>query len=175
MDDHRLTSEYFKKCFFSVDGLWFLKLEESASFEKALEIDIAVWKVLPKIEARTIKNLLCLSSGIDGLQQAFSFKLKAEEYDYKILPARGGFSIEIYSCPWVHHITKAGRQHLMQQIADAICPVEYETFAREFGAAISFTHEQKGCLEKHHCVFTFSQDEGLQSGEGGKGDVRSET
>lgn len=154
--DDKLVAEYFKKCFLSVDGLWFVKLEEAFSFDTALEIDVAVWKVLPKIEARTIKKLLSLSDGIAGLRAAFDFKLLAEDYEYAIQPlGSGGFEIQVRDCPWVNHISKAGREHLLDRIADAVCPVEYETFAREFGCGITFQHVQKGCHKQHHCVFTF--------------------
>jgi len=157
MDDYKLIADYFKKCFFSVDGLWFLKTEEDSSFNKALELDTAVWEVLPKIEARTIKKLLGLADGIDCLRQALDFKLKAEDYAYRIVPGdNDGFTVEVHGCPWVHHITKAGRKHLLQQIADAICHVEYGNFARQFGDDIAFAHEQKGCTGERHCIFRFA-------------------
>ena len=157
--DYRRIAEYFRKCFLSVDGLWFVKLEDVSSFEKALELDIAVWKVLPKIEARTIKQLLSLGDGIESLKKAFDFKLTAEEYGYLIKSSsKKSFQIHVHDCPWVNHISKAGRKHLIDKIADAICPVEYETFAREFGPAIGFKHDQKGCHKQHHCIFTFRED-----------------
>lgn len=40
----------------TLDGLWFLKLEEEFGFEKALEIDDKVWKVYGKIEARRLRR-----------------------------------------------------------------------------------------------------------------------
>jgi len=157
--DAGLVAEYFKKCFLSVDGLWFVKLEEAFSFDKALEIDVAVWKVLPKIEARTVKQLLMLGNGIENLRSAFDFKLAAEDYAYTLMPLpNGGFQIHVQDCPWVNHITKAGREHLIDRIADAVCPVEYETFAREFGSGIIFRHIHKGCRGEHPCVFAFTQE-----------------
>ena len=37
MYDQKLIADYLRKCFVSVDGLWFMKVEEDADFEKALE------------------------------------------------------------------------------------------------------------------------------------------
>ncbi|MCX8043732.1 MAG: DUF6125 family protein [Desulfobacterota bacterium] len=157
----KLVAEYFKKCFLSVDGLWFVKVEEAFSFDTALELDVAVWKVLPKIEARTIKQLLSLGNGVENLRAAIEFKLAAEDYDYTIQPlASGGFKIHIGNCPWVNHITKAGRAHLLDRIAEAICPVEYETFAREFGHDIAMHHERKCCSPHCLCVYVFSTTSG---------------
>jgi hypothetical protein len=151
-----LVCEYFRKCFFSVDGLWFLKLEEASSFEHALEIDTAVWTILPKIQARTIQKLLGLSGGMSALQQAFAFKLEAETYASRITDStEKSFTIEVHACPWVRHITRAGRGHLLETIADAICPVEQEAFARAFVPDIHYTAERKGCLSGHHCRMHF--------------------
>jgi len=156
--DERLVAEFFRKSFLSVDGLWFLKVEEAFSFDTALDIDVAVWRVLPKIEARTIQRLLSLGNGIESLRTAFDFKLTAEEYQYSMTPVEsGGFTIFVRNCPWVNHITRAGREHLLQRIADAVCPVEYEIFAREFDPGIEFQHKRKACHGQHECVFVFQK------------------
>ena len=34
MHDQKLVADYLRKCFVSVDGLWFMKVEEDADFEK---------------------------------------------------------------------------------------------------------------------------------------------
>lgn len=156
MDINQLRAEYFKRCFFSVDGLWFMKLEEDATFEKALEIDIEVWKILPKIQARTVKKLLNLPDSLLGLQLAIAFKFTAEGFKFRIRSAdEHGFSLDIDECPWVRLIANAGRQHLMPAVADAICPVEHATFAQEFDQSIRFSLDRKGCTESHSCIFTF--------------------
>ncbi len=93
-----------RKCFVSVDGLWFMKVEEDTDFEKALELDIEVWKVLPKIEARTIQDLLDTGKGIKALQQALAFKLSAEDSRFELSPlGPGGFTLEVRDCSWVAH------------------------------------------------------------------------
>ncbi|MHB1377104.1 MAG: DUF6125 family protein, partial [Candidatus Humimicrobiaceae bacterium] len=48
----RQVKEYLQNSYAKVDGLWFLKTEEQFGFEKALESDLEVWKVMPKIQAR---------------------------------------------------------------------------------------------------------------------------
>ena len=68
-------AEYFRRSYTAVDGLWFMKVEEKRGFEEALQLDEAVWKVLPKIQARTIKAMLNLCSGLDGLQEAIAARL----------------------------------------------------------------------------------------------------
>ncbi len=158
MEDHKLYADYLRKCFVSVDGLWFMKVEEGADFEKALELDIAVWKVLPKIEARSIQELLKLGKGIDHLRQALDFKLRAEQYRFEVSPlARDSFVLEVHGCPWVHHIKKANRHHFLERISDTICPTEYRTFADEFGKNIKIEHLRDRCTAEGCCRFLFQE------------------
>jgi len=154
--DHKLFSDYLRKCFVSVDGLWFMKIEEDADFEKALEIDIAVWNVLPKIEARTIQDLLSLGHGIGALHAALDFKLAAELYSAALSPVHeDGFTLNVRDCPWVKHIKKAGRAHYIEKISASICPAEYRTFTAEFGKNIAIDHQRGDCATHGSCRFVF--------------------
>lgn len=159
MHDHKLIADYFRKCFVSVDGLWFMKVEQDADFEKALALDIAVWEVLPKIEARTIQGLLETGTGIQALHGALEFKLSAEQYGFDLSPcSSGGFTLVVHDCPWVRHITKAGRRDFLARISESICGLEYRTFAREFGEEISAEHERERCAAEGCCSFCFRTD-----------------
>jgi ferredoxin-like protein FixX len=154
--DQKLFSDYLRKCFVSVDGLWFMKIEEDADFEKALEIDIAVWNVLPKIEARTIQELLSLGHGIEALHAGLDFKLAAERYGHALSPVRqDAFTLDVHDCPWVKHIKKAGRARFIERIAASICPAEYGAFTAEFGKSISIEHQHGDCAEHGTCRFVF--------------------
>lgn len=156
MYDQKLFSDYLRKCFVSVDGLWFMKIEEDADFKKALEIDIAVWKVLPKIEARTIQELLSLGRGIEALHAGLGFKLAAELYSHALSPVREDvFTLDVHDCPWVKHIKKAGRAHFIERIAASICPAEYGAFTAEFGKSISIEHQHGDCAQHGRCRFVF--------------------
>lgn len=156
MDDQKLVADYLRKCFVSVDGLWFMKIEEDADFEKALEIDRAVWKILPKIEARTIRELLSLGHGIEALHAALEFKLKAELYTATLSPVHdAGFTLEVHDCPWVKHIKKANRGHFLERISSSICPAEYSAFTAEFGKTIAIDHQRADCAHGGHCRFVF--------------------
>lgn len=159
MYDHKLFADYLRKCFVSVDGLWFMKIEEDADFEKALEIDIEVWKVLPKIEARTIKELLSLGRGIEALHTALDFKLGAELYTATLSPAHeAGFTLNVQECPWVKHIKKANRVHCIEKISASICPAEYGAFTAEFGKDITIDHQRGDCAKHGRCCFSFHHE-----------------
>jgi hypothetical protein len=158
VEDQKLFADYLRKCFVSVDGLWFMKIEEDADFEKALKIDAAVWSVLPKIEARTIKELLSLGHGIEALHAALDFKLRAELYSHSLSRvSEDGFTLEVHDCPWVKHIKKANRSHFLERISESICPTEYGTLTAEFGKNIAIDHQRGDCTQHGRCRFSFHE------------------
>jgi hypothetical protein len=156
MYNQRLIADYLRKCFISVDGLWFMKAEEDAAFEKALELDIEVWKVLPKIEARTIKELLGLGNGMQALRQALEFKLSAEDSRFELSPlGQDGFMLEVRDCSWVAHIKQANREQFLERISESICSLEFGSFALEFGSDIIVKHDRSSCCFEGGCRFQF--------------------
>ena len=54
----REKAEYYHRCYKAVDGLWFVKTEERFDFTTALDLDNKVWQVMPRIQARFLKNKL---------------------------------------------------------------------------------------------------------------------
>ena len=55
MPDDRLA-EVFSRSITTMDGLWFLAVEEEYGFDAALELDIRVWEKLGSIQARRMVN-----------------------------------------------------------------------------------------------------------------------
>jgi len=156
MPNQKLIADYLRKCFVSVDGLWFMKAEEDAGFEKALELDIEVWKVLPKIEARTVQELLGLGKGIEALRQALEFKLSAEDSRFELSSlGTDGFTLDVHDYSWVAHIKKANREQYLARISESICSLEFDNFALEFGFDISIEHDRSCCCSKGSCRFQF--------------------
>ncbi len=133
----RALLEYFKSSYFAVDGLWFVKVEESSSFENALDIDEKVWEVLPKIQARKLKEV----------------KFEGEEYEYDIMGEDNVLEIAISRCPWQEIMKRGGREHLAAQVGDRVCATELNVWAKEFGA--SFAMESKMCQGAESCTLRF--------------------
>jgi hypothetical protein len=151
--DPQLLSEYFKKCFLAVDGLWFMMLEEADSFDKALEMDRRVWEVLPKIQARKIKELFKVEGTTEGdLAKALEFKLGAEDFVSDLQCQDSSIKITIRRCPWLALLRKSNREHLAERIADAICTVEYRVFAEEFVGGLDLEIVSKRCSGDEVCT-----------------------
>ena len=156
--DPQILSEYFKKCFLAVDGLWFMMLEKTDSFDKALEVDGRVWEILPKIQARKIKELLKLETATEeDLISALKFKLEAEDFVSELLRKDSQINIIIKKCPWLILLKKSNREHLAERISDVICSVEYGVFAREFMEDMDFEVISRQCSGDKVCSFVLGK------------------
>jgi predicted ArsR family transcriptional regulator len=153
----RILSEYFKKCFLAVDGLWFMMVEQADSFDKALEMDRRVWEVLPKIQARKIKALLNLECSVEALAEALRFKLDAEDFVNELRQEDGRIEITIRRCPWLALLKGSNRQHLAERIADAICTIEYKVFAEEFVKGLDFKILSRRCSGHEVCTLILEE------------------
>lgn len=155
----QMLSEYFKRCFLAVDGLWFMMLEKTDSFDKALEVDSMVWQVLPKIQARKIKELFRVETATEeNLISALKFKMDAEDFVSEFRMKDSQIDITIKECPWVSLLKKSNREHLAGKIGESICTVEYGIFAREFIEDIDFEVASRLCMGSEVCSFIFKKD-----------------
>ena len=80
-----------------VDGLYFLGIEERFGTEAATQIDTNCWKLLGKLEARELKNLLHLEKNdIPALMHALrntSWSLYQEEKRVEVTPNKGVYRV----------------------------------------------------------------------------------
>lgn len=54
----------------TVDGLWFIELEDRYGIDLALKIDTIVWRRYGPIEARRIREKMKVGDGLNGLEKA---------------------------------------------------------------------------------------------------------
>ena len=157
-------AEYFRRSYTAVDGLWFMKVEERLGFDEALRLDEAVWKVLPKIQARALKGMMHLEGGLEGLEQALCARLALEGFEYEMEPRSEGFAVIVKRCPWHDLMIKSGRGNLSEKVSDLICRVENSVWASEFaepgeGREIGFEREERVCQGAQRCVLRFCRQE----------------
>jgi len=162
MFDDRVVAEYLRRSYFAADGLWFMKVEERLGFDEALRLDVEVWSILAKIQARKARELLGVEGGsLADLVEALRLRFTAEGYSFTVAggPSTGSGSpraesrgetpehaeIEISGCPWVELLRKSGRQELAARVADAICPTDLGAWAREFDPAITVSFPERIC------------------------------
>jgi len=150
--------EYWRRSHNTVDGLWFMKVEEAYGFDAALGIDDQVWQVLAKIKARMLRSMGGLENGISGLFEAVITKLRLEGYTFEANMADDGtaFQVIITDCPWHHIMIKSGREHLSGKVGTRICGSEYAVWAAEFGNDLAFEPEERICEGCRTCAFKFN-------------------
>jgi hypothetical protein len=163
--------DYLYLNYTKTDGLWFLKVEELYGFDKALEIDTRVWKIIPKIQARFIKKILLEALQKDGIAdsrtaenksekillfEALKIKLSLDRFEYKVSKNKNSISVRIDRCPWHEIMVKAQREKLSEQIGSAICNNEYSAFIAEFYPDAVIGVSSKLCSGNDCCNFKFS-------------------
>lgn len=186
MLNNKHMKEYLQNSYAKVDGLWFLKTEEQFGFEKALDLDLGVWKVLPKIQARYLKSVPQINEITDSYDMFFEcVKIKMKLDNYKIRTARSKhilrnkindnkkstnhdaslkerdvITISINSCHWHNLMVKSGRGNLSEKIGSMICQNEYSIFASEFDKNIKFELGERICKGSACCKFVFIKESG---------------
>lgn len=173
MNENGLTeeqkAEYFRRSYTAVDGLWFMKIEERLGIDLALEIDEAVWSILPKIQARTLKGMMNLDNGIEDLMRALSIRFVLEGYEFHMERKGDGLEVVVSKCPWHQIMVKSGRGGLSERVSNVICQVENQTWSREFSIArgkdgeaddcegIGFERESRLCRGEEKCRLWFGR------------------
>lgn len=148
---------YLKRSYSAVDGLWFMMVEEEFGFEKALEFDQKVWSVMPKIQARFLKNSLGSGNGLEGLKICYSEKMRLDGFEFEVESKDNSFTVNITACPWHETMVTSGREHLSSKIGETICTVEYSGWAKEFGENIKAEITDRICTGNKTCVVKFRE------------------
>ena len=163
--------DYLYQNYTKADGLWFLKVEEIYGFDKALEIDSQVWKIIPKLQARFIKKRLLEVFQTDGIAdsrtaegqtaktllfEALKIKLSLDRFEYKVSKNKTSISVRIDKCPWHEIMLKAKRETFSEKIGSVICNNEYSAFIAEFYPDAVIDIRNKLCRGNDSCNFKFS-------------------
>jgi len=155
--DSQQIIDYFHRCYKAVDGLWFMKVEEKYGFDRALDVDNEVWKVMPKIQARMIKSMLKLKHGPDALFMGLKTKLELDGFKFKAEKTENGFRITIKDCPWHNLMIKSGREKLSGTVGTTICSTEYQIWVHEIAETMNFKLQSQKCKQSKYCILDFER------------------
>jgi hypothetical protein len=150
--------EMLRRSYGAVDGLWFVMCEERLGFETALELDDAVWQVMPKIQARKARQVLGLTGHtLDELARALGLKLAAEGHTFEVSQTAERLEVRVDECPWHDALAKSDRMHIATQVARVICTNEANGWATEFGQQAGFDFAAGKCCGGECCRFVFTE------------------
>lgn len=151
--------EFFRRSYTAVDGLWFMKAEAQRGFDAALDLDAEVWAVMPKIQARMLKEMTGQREGLAALETCFTTKLRWEGFAFqsRLDEANGLLEITIEECLWLKLMIKSGRADLAAKIGPRICAGEYAAWAAEFGDGITSDVPHNMCQGAAACLLRFKR------------------
>lgn len=73
------------KNWLTVDGLWFIGVEEKYGLDAALELDYRVWELYPPTEFRRLREALHLNKkGIPGIVEMLKYMSTQLVFDYEL-------------------------------------------------------------------------------------------
>ena len=147
--------QYLQRSYTTVDGLWFMKVEEALGFDAALDMDVKVWEIMPKIQARQLKKFAGADRGLEALRKCLTMKLTIDGFFYEIQNNPNAFDVQISDCPWHEKMVRLKRGHLSKIVGERICTTEYSIWAREFGCVFQFASEKQICGGKDECILRF--------------------
>ena len=152
-----INTQYFKRSYFALDGLWFAMVEKNFSLGEALKIDEEVWKVLPKIQAREVKKLLNLKKNtFSNFLDVLKIKLEAEGYCYQERIIDKDLSLLIKKCPWYEIIKKSQREYLLP---NNICRIDFQTWVEEFHLSLKVKISPCICKGDLNCEIYFTSED----------------
>lgn len=156
---NKQIAEFFHRSYTAVDGLWFMKVEEKYGFAAALEIDNAVWGVLPKIQARMLKTMGRMGNGLDALIECLDTKLTLDGFKFDVQKSKDNLCVRVVidECPWHGQMVKSGRENLSGRVGSVICNTEYSVWASEFGDDLGFELQSEICQGADSCVLNFTR------------------
>jgi len=101
----------YSRNWLTVDGLWFSGVEKKFGLDEALDLDVRMWEISSRIEARRIKEFLDLKEdGLQSVLRAINFMSWAASFGYKV-EYRGNQAIWTCThCPPQINRIKAGME-----------------------------------------------------------------
>ena len=145
-----------RRSYMAVDGLWFVMAEQADGFRHALDLDEQVWRVMPKIQARKAREVLCVTdNSLEGLARCLGLKLACEGHAFEVLLEDDRLELLLTHCTWHDVFVKSERLHIAKDIARNICVNEGAGWAAEFAAEFEFDLEASHCAGGEHCSFIF--------------------
>ena len=92
----------------TVDGLWFSGVEERYGLDAAMELDVRMWQIGSKIEARRIKELFNLDGGLENILKAINFMSWSASFGYEYDLAGNHAIWTCRRCPPQEHRVRKG-------------------------------------------------------------------
>lgn len=154
MAEPRLRGEelvkWLREAYFTLDGLWFLVLEERLGLEGAVEVDIEVWRRFARVMAKRVARRLGVDpSNVEGVASSLHALFDIEGWEVGPGPSKASLRVE--RCPWWDYLSKVGRLH----VADYVCPKVCEAIFSSWAEALNPRVKLSFTFSPPHCQASF--------------------
>ena len=152
---------FFKRNFFTLDGLWMIETETKTNWETALKIDLIVWEELLKIIIRRLKKYLNIEgNGFLELIRILTFRWAIEEWDFNLeLLSPHKIKIAMKECPYKATMDRNPDRHdKIQLICRDFCIPFYQAVVENFNPKITLERSEILGFGDKFCSFIFSSE-----------------
>jgi hypothetical protein len=159
----KLTKEdklfFFERSWVTLDGLWFLEIENETDWNTALKIDKTVWIRLLKTIFRRMQRYLKMDTlSPANIIKILTLRWSIEGWDYKILKCEENeVDIGIITCPYKESMNRnPERIDKISLICKNMCLPFYKEVIEDSNPKISFEITKSQGLGDNHCNFKFT-------------------
>ncbi|MBC8463680.1 MAG: hypothetical protein H8D61_01750 [Deltaproteobacteria bacterium] len=75
--------QMYSRNWMTLDGLWFSGAEEKYGMDAAVELDVRMWRIGSKTEAKRIQKLFNLGPGLENIIKAIDFMSWSYSFGYE--------------------------------------------------------------------------------------------
>lgn len=143
--------KWLREAYFTLDGLWFLALEERLGLEGAVEVDVEVWRRFAHVMARRVaKRLGVEASKAEEVAASLRVLFDVEGWEVSFKPSEASFQVE--RCPWWDYLSRVGRLHVAEYVCPKVCEVIFSSWATALNprARLHFTFSPPRCRAKFY-------------------------
>jgi hypothetical protein len=149
---------FFKRNWFTLDGLWFIEIESKSNWDTALKIDTNVWiRLLKTIIRRTKRYLEIKTDNPYDIIKILTFRWSIEGWKYKLAKAdKKEIDVEIITCPYKEMMDRnPERRDNIKRICKNMCLPFYKEVIEDTYPEITFEVNQSQGLGDKVCNFHF--------------------
>lgn len=150
---------FFERNWFTLDGLWFLEIENEKDWITALKIDKMVWIRLLKTVFRRLKRYLAIETNTPyDIIKMLTFRWSIEGWGYKLLENKPNeIHIGITTCPYKEMMDRnPERRDMIKIICEKMCHPFYKEVIEDTNNNITFNVIKSQGLGDDLCDFTFT-------------------
>ena len=147
-----------ERSFFSLDGLWMIKLEDITNWDIALKIDSKVWEELLKIIIRRLRKYLNLrDNNLEHLLKILTFRWSVEGWGFEVFAHKEGYEIQVKKCPYNSAMDRNPDRHdKIPLICRDMCIPFYDQIVYSYNPLIKLHRDKYMGLGDNICSFNFS-------------------